>query len=98
MRNARTLMERIVLSKVVEGELRTLDLDLHHQDQKYAIYVFDAQEDFEAPAIFCSDLEEARIIFMKYMDLIIQESAFPTESVYDFAQRIYQKLITQSTS
>ncbi len=93
MRNERTLIERIVLSKVAEGELRTLDLDLHRSDIGYEIYVFDAEEDFETPSIYCENFEEARVIFTRYMDLIVQESVLPLETLYDFSQRIYHVLL-----
>lgn len=97
VRNARTLIERIVLSKVVEGELRTLDLDMHQSDQGYEIYVFDAEEDFEAPPLYCETFEDAKRMFAQYMDLIVHEPVLPTESVYDFAQRIYRKLSTKAS-
>lgn len=92
MRNARTLIERVVIGKAIEGELRTFDVDLHHIDPLYAVYVFDPEEAFTAPPLEFSEYEEAKSTFTTYVEIMMEEPVFPTDAPMDFAERVFYKL------
>lgn len=92
MRNERTLVERVVVSKAIEGELRTFDIDLHETDGSYAVYVFDPEEAFEQPPFTLATYEEAKLLFDRCISLIMEEPVSQTETPFDFAERIYTKL------
>lgn len=92
MRNARTLVERIALSKAIEGELRTFDVDLHVADGNYEVYIFDPDEAFEAPPFAFTTYEAAKAMFERCVQLIVAEPVSTTETPFDFADRIYDRL------
>ncbi|MHB1627977.1 MAG: hypothetical protein ACYCVB_06330 [Bacilli bacterium] len=92
MRNERTLLERVVLSKAIEGELRTFDIDLHDLGERFEVYVYDPEEAFEAEPVSCSSLVEAKRVFTRFMELIVVEPVHATDSPFDFAERVYGKL------
>ena len=92
MRNERTLLERVVLSKAIEGELRTFDIDLHDLGKRFEVYVYDPEEAFEAEPVACSSLAEAKRVFTRFMELIVAEPVRQTDSPFDFAERVYEKL------
>lgn len=95
MRNERTLVERIVLSKTIEGELRTFDVDLHSGDKRtYEVYIYDPEEAFSADPFVLTDYEEAKALFNRCVEEIIQEPVSMTDTLYDFAERITKKLHT----
>ncbi len=93
MRNARTLIERVVIGKAIEGELRTFDVDLHQQeDSHYEVYVFDPEEAFSASPLEFSTYETAKDAFSAYVELIMQEPVLPTDAPVDFAERVFYKM------
>jgi hypothetical protein len=98
MRNARTLVERIVLSKAIEGELRTFDVDLHQTDGGYAVYVYDPDEAFTGDPLFASQFEQAKILFDECVALIMKEPVLSTDTPYDFAERVYDTLRLTKTN
>ncbi len=92
VRNERTLVERVVVSKAIEGELRTFDVDMHVLHDIYEVYVFDPDEAFEQDPFTMPTYEQAKLLFDRCISLIMEEPASPTESPFDFAERIYAKL------
>ncbi len=92
MRNERTLVERVVVSKAIEGELRTFDVDLHDLKDRFEVYVFDPEEAFEQAPFTVLSFDEAKLLFDRCISLIMEEPASPTETPFDFAERIYAKL------
>lgn len=92
MRNARTLIERVTLSKAIEGELHTFEVDLHDSDGGYQVYVFDPDEAFDVEPFHFSSLEEAKNVFARCVNLMKDERVSETESPYDFAERVLWKL------
>jgi len=92
MRNSRTLVERMTLSKVIEGELHTIDIDLHQQDETFMVYVYDPNEAFAYEPFLYDDADTAQRMFANCSRLIMEEPVFPTESAFDFAERIYDML------
>lgn len=92
MRNARTLIERMTLSKAIDGELHTVDVDLHEIDGVFYVYVYDPNEEFESDPFTHDNLDDARQMFERCVSLIIEEPVYPAESAYDFAERIYDML------
>ncbi len=92
MRNESTLVERIVLSKAIDGELRTFDIDLHRAGDGYQVYVYDPDEAFSPVARTHADYEQAKALFDDCVEKIIHEPVTFTDTVYDFAERIAEKL------
>lgn len=92
MRNARTLIERVVIGKAIEGDLRTFDVDLHHDEDLYYVYVFDPEEAFSVDPFEFDDYEVAKNAFSTYVDLIMQEPVLTTDAPIDFADRVYMKM------
>ena len=92
MRNARTLIERVVIAKAIEGELKTFDVDLHHNEEAYEVYVFDPEEAFTASPLSFPHYAEAKAAFSAYVEIIMQESVYPTDAPVDFAERVFFKL------
>ncbi len=92
MRNARTLIERVVIAKAIEGELRTFDVDLHHQGSSYEVYVFDPEEAFSASPLEFSTYDAAKDAFSAYVELIMHEPVLPTDAPVDFAERVFYKM------
>ena len=92
MRNAATLLERVTLSKAIEGEMHTFEVDLHQTGASFSVYVYDPEEAFDAPPFPFSDLADAKAAFNRCVELIKAESAVPTESAYDFAERVLARL------
>lgn len=96
MRNARTLIERMTLSKAIDGELHTVDVDLHDIDGVFYVYVYDPNEAFGSDPFSLHSLEEAKALFDRCVYYIMAEPVYPTESAYDFAERIYDLLQTDA--
>ena len=92
MRNASTLIERVTLSKAIEGELRTFEVDLHQTDGGYSVYVFDPDEAFDAEPLYFATAGEAKSVFLRFVTLIKEEPVSAIESPYDFAERVLWKL------
>nr|NNM90739.1 hypothetical protein [Bacilli bacterium] len=92
MRNETTLVERVVVSKAIEGELKTFDVDLHKTQDGYAVYVYDPEETFEEPPFLLTSIEKAKQVFDACITLIMQEPVSSTETPFYFAERVYVKL------
>ncbi len=92
MRNARTLVERVVIGKAIEGELRTFDIDLHRKEDGFEVYVFDPEEAFTSTPLEFITYDQAKVAFSAYVDIIMQEPVLPTDAPIDFAERVYYKL------
>lgn len=96
MRNAATLVERIVLSRAIEGELRTYDVDLHQTAGGYAVYVYDPEEAFAGEPLTVSTYSDAKSLFDACVALIMRETITMTDTAYDFAERVHEKLSLQA--
>ena len=92
MRNARTLVERVVIGKAIEGELRTFDVDLHRTEWAFEVYVFDPEEAFAATPLEFPTYDQAKEAFSAYVDIMMQEPVLPTDAPVDFAERVFYKL------
>lgn len=96
MRNARTLLERTVLSKSIEGELRTFDIDLHETDAGYVMYVYDPEEAFETGTFTFAGYESAKAAFDGCVEILMREEVRDTDTPFDFAERVLEKITLQT--
>lgn len=92
MRNARTLVERMTLSKAIDGDLHTFDVDLHEDAGQFLVYVYDPDEAFTADAFAYGDMHLARRQFERCLKLIVEEPVRIGETAADFGERIYALL------
>ncbi|MCY0877086.1 MAG: hypothetical protein OWT28_12580 [Firmicutes bacterium] len=92
MRNARTLIERMTLSKSIDGELHTFDVDLHEEAGQFLVYVYDPEEAFASNPFYYTSLQAAKQQFERYLRLIVDEPVRIGETAADFGERIYNAL------
>lgn len=93
MRNARTLVERVVLSKAIDGGLHTFEVDLHRDSDRFTVYVYDPDESFESPPLSFREARPAREAFEAFIQAIAMEPVQLTDTAYEFAERVAASVI-----
>lgn len=88
MRNERTLVERVVLSKAIDGGLHTFEVDIHREGDRFIVYVYDPDESFESPPLSFREDHHAREAFEAFIRAIATEPVQPTDTAYEFAERV----------
>lgn len=83
-----------MLSKAIDGEFRTFEVDLHGSDDTFWVYAYDADESFEAHPFQFASYESAKSTFGLFATLIAEEPVLPTDTAFEFADRVLSRLAT----
>lgn len=92
MCNNHSLIERFTIGKVLEGELRTIYIDLHMNDNIYQVYMFDHENTFDLTPFEFSNYDIAIKALFIFADLAMQETVLLADTPIEFAERIHFKM------